>query len=497
MYFNDDETLDSLTEKYQKKYKGPMAQLAKSPLQKNRPHGITQWDICGLGRQLDSFSRQLNEEKSSMSHLDILPRIGIDVITANYGISPIALIAGVQPIKEEIGIVWFEDFVAQNTRGNVTAGQKLITSLTAPEVNPENYSSDTLLTSNFVHASNGAQTYTAVSMGGTDDVIAPIDNQRITIYGSTIFNGGADTVNWPVMTPDPKTGEFGGTKVVNSTLYSIFGTVNFNAGTVSLQFSADPSGQTDIFADFAVSLEAAPDIVRSILTYQSKQVKTRFFAMASTYGLFQSFVSTQRFGQNFADVMTKKLVQSLNNEITNLLISKLSSIVPNNNKKVWKRQPGNGIDYVSHKLALPDFLVDTSKTITKSAQRGHANVWIGGISACAVLETMPGFTKTFDDLTFGPHVFGNYKGATIVRVPSDALLDEDVLLGTYQGASPFEAPVVWCPYMPLTITPDMIFGDNPLQYQKAAAMSGVIESMIPNFVCQLTIDQTDFDGNAY
>lgn len=487
----------SLAEHYKRKYPSYIAVLESSPLQKARPHGITEYDVVGLGRQLDQFRAmcKMFEARSSMAQLDQLPKIGLDVISANFGISPLPLVAGVQPIPDEIGVVWFEDFIANNTRGNVTTGQTLISSLSAPDVYNVDYASDTLLTSTFItSAGNGnSQTYLGVSMGLTQDVIAPIDPQRCSIYGGATFNAGADVVVFDTMVVDPSTGNFSNTQLVNATHYSIYGTVDFEAGEADVWLSAVPSGGVSIKSDFAVLEEAADDLVAGQLTMLSKPVKARFFAMKSTFGLFQQFVAQQRWGMNIQDEMTKKLVQALNNEIMNIVIQRLIALVPGNATKTWVRQPGTGIDYLSHKLTLPDALTDTSKLILQNAGRGHASVWMGGINACAVLEALPGFTKTFDDMTFGPHVFGTYRGSTVVRVPANAQLSEDDLIGIYKGESPFEAPVVWAPFMPLTVTDVLISGVNPLQYQKAAAMSGAIDSMIPKFLCKLTIDQTGFD----
>lgn len=493
-----EDNYQSLAEHYKKRYKSHIAVLEASPLQKARPHGITEYDVVALGRQLDAFRKhvKLRESVGSKGNLDVLPRIGLEVLTANFGISPLPLIAGVQPIADEVGLVWFEDFVAQNTRGNVTTGDSLITTLAGPDVYPENYTSDTLLTSQFINAANGAQTYNDVALGGVNDVIAPVDPQRCTIYGSAVFNAGADTATFDSMTVDPSTGKFSNAQVVNGTLYTVYGTVDFEAGTADVQFSADPSGQTSIYADFAILEEAADDIVSAILTYQSKTVKARFFALKSTFGLFQQFVANARWGMNLQDEMTKKLVQALNNEAMNLVLSKIIALVPNSAKMTWKRQPGTGIDYLSHKLSLPDALTDCSKLLTQNAQRGHVNTWVAGLSAAAVLEALPGFVKTFDDMTFGPHVFGTYRGATVIRVPADAQMDEDIIVGLYKGSSPFEAAVVWAPFMPLTLTDPLINGNNPLSYQRAAAMSGAIDTMIPNFLAQLTIDQTGFDFNS-
>ena len=488
----------SLAEHYKKKYPSHVKVLENSPLNRAKAHGINEYDIVAMCRQLDQFKAmcRMYESYSSMANLDQLPKIGLSVISANFGISPIALMAGVQPIAEEIGIVWFENFQAQTTRGNVSAGQNLISVTQGPDVYPKGFASDTSRQAPLVTtAVNG--NHQAYNSGiAFPDSIVGLDPQRVTIYGTTTFNAGADAVTWPTMTPDPVSGQFGGSQKVNGTLYSVYGTIVYGTGMLSdLEFSAAPTA-VNILSDFAVLEEAATDIPNANIIMQSRSVKAQFYAMKSTFGLFQQFVANQRWGMNIEDEMSKKLVQCLNNEICNQAIAMILANVPSGSTRTWVREPGTGIDYLSHKLSLPDALTDTSKLITNAAQRGHANVWIAGLNAAAVLEALPGFVKTFDDTTFGPHVFGTYRGSTVVRVPSSLLMNPDLIVGLYKGETPFEAPIVYCPFMPLTMTEVLIAGTNPLQYQKAAAQGCAIESIIPNFSCSLLVDQTGFQYSS-
>lgn len=487
---------ESLADKYKKKYPSYIRVLENSPLQRARQHGINEYDIVGMCRQLDQFLGmcRMFESNSSMANLDQLPRIGLSVISANFGISPIALFCGVQPIPEEIGIIWFEDFKANSTRGNVTSGQTLIGSKAGPDVYPDRFAGDSSRQASIVTTgTNGNHaTYSNITL---PDSILGMDPYRLKVYGSTKFNTDADAVVWPQMIPDPKTGVFGGAAKVNGTTYTIYGVFNYATNVLTaLEFSATPSSAVLIQADFAVLQEAATDISGAIIQMQSMSVQTEFYALKSIFGLFQQYVANQRWGMNLEDEMTKKLIQALNVEVCNRALQRLISNVPTDNvKDPFVREPGTGIDYISHKLAIPDYLTEIGKLLTKKAQRGHVNVWIAGLSACTVLETLPGFTKTFDDSTFGPHVYGNYRGATVIRVPDPMQMDEDLIIGVYKGDSPFEAPVVYCPFMPLTVTDVLIQGSNPLQYQKAACQGAAIESIIPSFSCSGKIDQTGFN----
>ena len=489
------EKVRRLAEHYGKKYKKNILSLDKSPLA--RAKSLNEFDIVALGRQLEAFEDHVIAEAAngSVSQLGPLPRIGLDVITASFGISPLALVCGIQPIDEPIGLVWFKDVIAQNTRGNVTTGQKVLSPLAMPEAFPQDYASDTFLTSKLVdNAPDGAQTYSDLALGGTNQITTPIDPNRCIIRASAKFNSDADSVVFPDMVVDSSTAKFGAAMVVNGNLYSCFGTVDFTLGLVDLQFSANPSGLTNVTAEFACLLEEADDLARNLLQMQAKTVKARFMALKGTYGFAQSYMMNKRWGMSAEDDMTRDLSALLNQEIFNIALAKIIESIPANNTTVnWGRQPGSGTSYFEHIMTLPAAFSDANALLIENLGRGSMNVVIAGNKASAVIEQHPDFEKLFDDDSIGPHVFGTFKGKTVIRVPANSMLDTNTIIGLWKGKTPFEAPVAHCPYMPLTMTEVMGISKNPLQKQRAAAYWGATETMIPNGLVKIVVNQSSFD----
>jgi len=483
-----------LAESYMKKYKSQFQALEHSILARSK--SLNEFDVVALGKQLETFEDHvaLCEANGSVSNLGPLPKIGLDIITATFGVSPLAVVCGVQPIDEPVGLVWFKDVLAQNTRGNVTAGQKVISPLAMPEVFPENYASDTFINTNPISAADGAQSYSNTDLS-SDDLTAPIDPERCVVRASAVFNSGADEVTFPEMIVNPSNGRFSSAAVVNSNLYSVYGSINFTTGVItSLQFSANPSGQTDVYVDFAVLAEEGSDLQKNLLQLQAKTVKARFFALKSSYGFAQSFMMQKRWGLSAEDDMTRDLTSMLNNEIFNIVLAKIIASIPESNASItWGRQPGSGTSYYEHIMTLPSALSDANALMIENLGRGSMNVLIAGNKASAVIEQHPDFQKVFDDDTLGPHVFGNFMGKPVVRVPSSIQLATNKIIGLYKGKTPFEAPVAYCPYMPLTLTEIQGTGANPLQRQRAAAIWAAVEAMIVNGLVEINVDQTSFD----
>lgn len=77
-----------------------------------------------------------------------------------------------------------------------------------------------------------------------------------------------------------------------------------------------------------------------------------------------------------------------------------------------------------------------------NAGRGMMSVIIAGVNVCAIVSTLPGFVKISDGNTIGPHIYGTLDGVVIVRIPSAATLNADIMLGLYKGLSPFESGLV-------------------------------------------------------
>jgi hypothetical protein len=497
---------EQLAEGYLKEYPEYMQELARSPVGKTK--GLNHWDIAAVGMQMDQFREDcmtnygidpytINEDDGSMANLGALPKIGLDLIAALYGTSPLALVAGIQPIDEPSGFVWFKDWEAQNDRGNISDGDVLIRTDGAPDEYQRGYASDTFTSNFYHHVSNGVQTASNIALGGSDDFMAPLDPRRVSIYGSAIFNSGADTAVFPACTPDVETGIFSQSVIVNSTLYTLYGTVDFEAGEVDFQFSADPSGATDLYADFAVLEEVATDIPNSILKMRTKDVRARFMSMKTTWGFEEDYMMKKRWGQDAESVSTNDLTSLLNAEVFNLVLQKIIANIPGTNNVDWGRQPGTGVSLIEYQLTLPIAMIEADKLLNKYAGRGEITAWIGDLDACAVIAAIPGFKKLFDSKTLGPHIYGTFRGTPVIRVPGGSTqIPNNTLIGICKLDNPFEASVVYCPYMPITTTPVFINGVNPLKSQKAVAIWGAIDSMIPKFSAKITIDQSGFDFGA-
>jgi hypothetical protein len=169
-----------------------------------------------------------------------------------------------------------------------------------------------------------------------------------------------------------------------------------------------------------------------------------------TIGLEQSYALRRRFGLIAEDEVATDLVSAINSEITRTLITILAANSQGNVN--FSRTAPPGVSFFEHKQTFKDSLAAAESTMLGNAGRGMISTIVAGRDVCSIIGTLPGFVKLSDGSTINTHIYGTLDGATIVRVPYNDVLNKDVALLLYKGTSPFEAPAVYAPYMPLVVT---------------------------------------------
>jgi len=156
----------------------------------------------------------------------------------------------------------------------------------------------------------------------------------------------------------------------------------------------------------------------------------------------------------------------------------------------WSRVPPIGVSLFEHKMTFKDNIAMAEANLLANAGRGSVTAMIAVRSACSLLSTLPGFAKVADGSTFGPHIYGTLDGVTVVRVPHEQILNPNEIICLYKGQSPFEAPAVYAPYMPLVVTSTLPTGYNPLLSQRAAAVWSAVDILVPSFITKIVITDT-------
>ena len=89
---------------------------------------FSRFDAFALGRMLENYETwlQMIPEEVARDNLGRVLPIAMDIISAAYATSIMSVISSIQPIDDEVGIVFFKRMTAGQTRQGVTKGQVLL-----------------------------------------------------------------------------------------------------------------------------------------------------------------------------------------------------------------------------------------------------------------------------------------------------------------------------------------------------------------------------------
>lgn len=459
--------VDDVAEYYRSKYTSQIDKLeSRSAVSKVRT--VTAFDVRALGMMLEQWDNVMEyaEADSSIADLGVLPRIAHDVISVSYGTNPATIVASTQPIEEELGLVYYKSVKAKNTAGNFVEDETIADPRTGLPKVPRGYASSMILAEDWGTA-DGSLTNFAGTASNT-----PIRPSTVTIKATI---GAAEQI-----ATDDGNGKLIGAAVDGGS------TIDYASGAFSITWSAPPDNATTVSADYAINLEAAADINSIGMDLASARVQAQTYALKGTLGMLKTFAFRKRFGKIGEDELALDLVNVLNAEVFGDLVRKMSAAAKGNT--TWSKSIVAGVSAKDHRDSFKFSLATAESVLVGNAGRGARSFYIGGITFCEYVSTLPGWTLLYDGATIsGAHLYGTLDGLPVIRVPLDAtLISPDEAVVGFKGMGAFEAAAVIAPYMALTVT-SMLPTANPLVSQRAAATWVAVEVLIPEFLTKFTL----------
>jgi len=444
---------------YFDKYKNSMNVLDKTLVGKVR--SITPYDVYAVGKMLEAFDiyKKICEEDGNVNQLGKIPDIAYDVITIAYGSSIIPFVASVQPIGEERGTVYFKNVKADTAKGNMSAGETIFA--------PQTFNTPQGFANNYYEGESAGNTSSGDTTYSHTTAAHPIKRSSVTVTIAT---------STPIVGVDNGEGYIVGN--------GVYGNVDYDTGDIDITLISDPAGTYAITVDYQINYEQQTDLPKIRLFFDNAPILARVYALKGTIGMLQAFGMKTRFGMVAEDELAKDLVAEINAEIGGDIIRAMYAQAQGNTN--WSKVSPSGVSYFEHKQTFKDALADSEAVIVGNAGRGTINTLIAGRGAASIISTLPGFTKLTDGTTLGAHVFGTLDGVTVIRVNESAILGSNYVIPIWKGMSPFEAPVVYAPYMPLIVTSTLPL-TNPLLQQRAAAVWAGVKVVVNKFITKLTI----------
>lgn len=359
---------------------------------------------------------------------------GFDVISATVPNLIAHDIVSVQPMNAKHGAIFYLRYLFGNNKGTIAAGTDMNNPFTGVNGDSFNFSND-VIDGETVGTGNGSTTTFSVSLGYTP--VRP---------GSVAVTAGS------VVGMDDGAG--------NITGAGVSGTVNYDAGTVSVTFDVAPAADIAVVANYRYNMDLTTvgfsqvdlDLASVSLEAFPRKLRARWLLDAG-------FELQKMKGIDAESELVTAMSNEIKFEIDGELLKELYA------KAAWTgftwdcKNPSTSLSYQEYKRTIIDLFTEMSNQIFTGTKRVGANFIVAGVNVCNIIETLEEFkadnlgTKQIN----GPHKIGVLSGKwTVYKNPFYNA--NNFVLG-YKGSSWLDAGFVYAPYMPLYATPTQVLDD--------------------------------------
>lgn len=359
----------------------------------------------------------------------------------------VPMIASTQPIKTEKAMVFYYQSVAGSTKGNVTAGDPLIT--------PFKINTDRNYTSHFVNLP-----------GISDDTLTIVGGGPAYDYDSTAKTAWGPMVARSVEVENA-TLVWSSDTAFTGTLTQGSETIAITAGTVTIDTAAKTVAVTmrlaklpdnALVVKYSYDNKYAPTEVPEInADIDSRDITAMARTVKTNYSFQAGFGFEAQFGVKLEDKLAETAMYELKRETDLDFVFEIMNSAPA--MVVWNKAAGvaNGL-YEWHKLSFRDAVVSASNYIFKISKRVRGNVLLVGPSAQTIVETLPEFKgEDFGSQIGGPSLIGKLKDIKVIAIPD---LDDDDWLVLYKNEKDnLDAGIIFAPYIPVVATTPVTLDD--------------------------------------
>ena len=465
------ENLQFMAESYEKKYK-PHIELFESSVI-GRHVGRSASHINALGQMLDAWDqyKAKKESNGTIATLGEVPTVAAGVITASFSSNAMNVICNVQPLPEQSANIYFEQTKAITGRGNVGAGQLLLSPNAMPEVFPVNFSG------NAVTAVIGQTAADSTTLA----IPAPVGADKLPILPRTATVGINFAAGAEIAVDDGQGGLIGKT---------FGGTIDYATGNIIINLSKAAGEVADISLGYGFNMEAAKSEVEIEVDLKSVNVTAKMYALKAQLGIFKQFTLEDRFGIDGKERLAVRLTQELNNELTNEAIAKLIAMCPKDSKEEWSKTPKQGTTWIEHKLEFLDVIARAENNLQQKAGRGKISTIVCSPNVATIIRNLPGFVPA-GIVGPGATIYGTLDDITIVRAPQLAMEPNAPTANSafclYRGEEPFDGAMVYAPYMPIVSIEDVPVEQTILMKRNGVAHMAAIAVPSPNFITRIKL----------
>lgn len=404
---------------------------------------------------------------------------GFDLITAIMPSLIANQIVSVQPQTRRIGEIFFLDFLYGSSKGAITAGTDMFSSLVAGNANTE-YSSEHITNEVLFTGDGSTADYSSAT------IVAkwlPLRNSATDGYTITLSFTVSSVLYSAVADSD---GDFSAHAGITT------GVIAEETGAIStLVFATAPDDGTDVTLTYWYNMEGdantAPMIPEVELKISSQSVTAVPHKLKARYTLDASYDLQMAFGRSAETELTTALASEVRTEIDGTIMNALYAGAGASAPTAWdKTPPDTSISYNDHKWTFIDTVIEASNSIFTSTRRAVGNFIVSDVLTCNVIESLAPRFKREGRIQPGPHYIGTLDGNW--NVYKDPFYGARNWLMGYKGDLWLEAGYVYAPYLLLYTTPLVQLADF-ISQKGMASMYGT-KFVNANFYCANTNVET-------
>jgi hypothetical protein len=432
----------------------------------------TQHDTVGLGQYLEtweSYAQMFEDDATTRDHLGDYLKVGLGLAAIQYVTLPATFLASVQPLADEVGLVYYRELVATQTRGNITQGDVIGSQQGKLSHDLDGYYGEELTSSTAVVATT--QTYTPT-------LSAPVRQRTMTI--TITITGGANAGTYRGL--DDGEGNLIGNWPTAAAGGAATGTIDYSNGAVSISLDDTAATAGSIIIVYHQNLAQAANIPGFLYRLASKSIRVNYFILENQYSTLSDYAVRRRFGRALSDDVASASVAQINSAVLSSIIRKLNQAAITTGTANWDAAVPAGVSVADHRRTFPDSFEAAAQLIDAVTGRGAISFIVAGSYARRILSTL-GVDMVRKPLP-GPYLTGFFQNIPVFYAPATLLPDDEVLVG-YRGPSWFEAPVVYSPFLPVVMVKGT--GSNVFNRVTGTAHAAGVDTVMTGFCAKVKI----------
>lgn len=460
----------SIVTKYESKYGSEIDVVAESMREKFKYEWRSE-DTEAFGRYADnweSFRPIFESDVTARNALGPALSDNLGLVAMAYAALPIQNFASVQPLNDEAGTVYYRNAIAVNARGEVQAGDNLITPHGQINSKIASFTNETQLKSLAI-ADPATNSYT-ITLGKE---IIP-GQVRLSITGGKL-----------------KGQDDGEGHILGVGIDAEQSTVNYTTGEVKVVFTGLAAkgvvANDTIDFQYSHSTVAADEVPTMKWVLETQIVRAEYFVLQSQYSHISEVILKKKFGADLDTQVGADLVGQISGGVMYQAIAKLRQAAlqteADTGIAVTWTQAQAGIAEIDHRRTFEDTLIEAVSVMYKAAGKGDVSTLIVGTKGKQILTTAG--MQTIRSSVSGPHLCGMYGTTPVYYAPNTTVGDNEVLV-IYRGTNWYESPIVYAPFLPLTTVSGKAVG-NVLVNAQAAYHAAGIETVKNGFCVRISI----------